>query len=317
MSIAFRCGGCQKKYAVDDKFAGKKVRCKQCGQIMAVPGEAAVVLDEAMEVGRGRPEPETDEPDIEPVVSVRSPQRSKQKGAVADHAFAPSRPLNESRAGTRVGSSAGSVAGGSGAYPAAGGQPYKASSFPTGGGGKTRRPADAYVRIGNELALDAIFPIVTVAGYLLWALIGALVTMSNAGLGRSVGMMWISVLIRLAITFGVMAPLVMAGFMIGAKIFNFDLPGRNYLRAAAAVATGNLCLRLFPGMSIAAFSTATDLLVQALAIEVVGMLIGMWLMFRLRVLEFTVSALIALVLSIVGGIVAANIVGNALSAVMR
>lgn len=40
MPIAFACQSCQKQYKVDDKFAGKKVKCKACGNAMLVPASA-------------------------------------------------------------------------------------------------------------------------------------------------------------------------------------------------------------------------------------------------------------------------------------
>lgn len=37
MAILVFCSGCQKQLNVDDRFAGKKVKCKRCGGILAVP----------------------------------------------------------------------------------------------------------------------------------------------------------------------------------------------------------------------------------------------------------------------------------------
>ncbi|HSU66467.1 MAG TPA: zinc-ribbon domain-containing protein [Tepidisphaeraceae bacterium] len=41
MPISVECGGCGKQYRVDDRAAGKKVRCKDCGSTFAVPAAAA------------------------------------------------------------------------------------------------------------------------------------------------------------------------------------------------------------------------------------------------------------------------------------
>jgi hypothetical protein len=41
MSITFACGSCGKSFTVDDKFAGKKGKCKQCGEMMEIPSQAA------------------------------------------------------------------------------------------------------------------------------------------------------------------------------------------------------------------------------------------------------------------------------------
>ncbi len=38
MSISFACGQCDKSFTVDDRFAGKQGRCKQCGTVMPIPG---------------------------------------------------------------------------------------------------------------------------------------------------------------------------------------------------------------------------------------------------------------------------------------
>ena len=38
MSITFACVHCGKSFTIDDKFAGKKGRCKQCGAVMDIPG---------------------------------------------------------------------------------------------------------------------------------------------------------------------------------------------------------------------------------------------------------------------------------------
>ena len=41
MSITFACGNCGKSFTIEDKFAGKKGRCKQCGAVMPIPERAA------------------------------------------------------------------------------------------------------------------------------------------------------------------------------------------------------------------------------------------------------------------------------------
>jgi hypothetical protein len=38
MSITFACGHCGKTFTLDDKFGGKKGKCKQCGSVMQIPG---------------------------------------------------------------------------------------------------------------------------------------------------------------------------------------------------------------------------------------------------------------------------------------
>src|SRR5207248_2015992 len=38
MAISFSCGTCGKPYKVDERFAGKKAKCRACGAINKIPG---------------------------------------------------------------------------------------------------------------------------------------------------------------------------------------------------------------------------------------------------------------------------------------
>jgi hypothetical protein len=44
MAVEVGCAECGKKYRVDDKFIGKKIRCKNCQAVMRIEGEAAPVV---------------------------------------------------------------------------------------------------------------------------------------------------------------------------------------------------------------------------------------------------------------------------------
>ncbi|MHC5082832.1 MAG: hypothetical protein ACYTET_02685 [Planctomycetota bacterium] len=39
--IQFTCGKCKKSYNVQDKYAGKRVKCKQCQEVCIVPDAGA------------------------------------------------------------------------------------------------------------------------------------------------------------------------------------------------------------------------------------------------------------------------------------
>ena len=43
MAITFQCSHCKRLYTTSDQWAGKTIKCKQCGQGVKVPGSAAVV----------------------------------------------------------------------------------------------------------------------------------------------------------------------------------------------------------------------------------------------------------------------------------
>ncbi len=54
MPITFSCSQCGRSFKADDKFAGKNVRCKQCGAQTTVP---------PLSSGSQRPGPEAPEPE--------------------------------------------------------------------------------------------------------------------------------------------------------------------------------------------------------------------------------------------------------------
>lgn len=41
MPVTFRCTSCGKAFSVSSQWAGKRIRCKACGNVMTVPGPAA------------------------------------------------------------------------------------------------------------------------------------------------------------------------------------------------------------------------------------------------------------------------------------
>ena len=61
--IEFRCKGCAKLFQVDDSLAGRRSRCKQCGELATIPTPADIPLLETSpeapvaEVRRPRPRP--------------------------------------------------------------------------------------------------------------------------------------------------------------------------------------------------------------------------------------------------------------------
>jgi predicted Zn finger-like uncharacterized protein len=37
MPVPVECEQCQAKYLIEDRFAGKRAKCKRCGHVMAIP----------------------------------------------------------------------------------------------------------------------------------------------------------------------------------------------------------------------------------------------------------------------------------------
>jgi len=94
MSISFTCGRCGKAFDVDDRFAGKQGRCKQCGSLTQIPANPAsrrsdtVTRDAASEISPSRRAPAratapTTGEDVHGCDAAPSPPRSAAS-AVAD-----------------------------------------------------------------------------------------------------------------------------------------------------------------------------------------------------------------------------------------
>ena len=70
MSITFACGSCGKSFTVDDKFAGKKGKCKQCGGVMQIPEGVASRSPTGppnVDISPSRPAPTSARPPMEDV----------------------------------------------------------------------------------------------------------------------------------------------------------------------------------------------------------------------------------------------------------
>jgi hypothetical protein len=83
MPITFACENCGKSFTVDDKFAGKKGRCKQCGEVMPIPfatvtwAEARPVDLEISPSRRGTPAPAPARPPSADVFGFDEPPSPK------------------------------------------------------------------------------------------------------------------------------------------------------------------------------------------------------------------------------------------------
>jgi len=61
MSISIACSACGKVYKLDDRFAGKRVKCNKCGSTFSVPAEVAGSEPEAPPPPPPPPMPEAEE----------------------------------------------------------------------------------------------------------------------------------------------------------------------------------------------------------------------------------------------------------------
>src|SRR2546426_119959 len=57
MAIKFACTRCGRQYDVGDDLAGKRVKCKECGEIVSIPPQDVMVISatEVLDGDRERP----------------------------------------------------------------------------------------------------------------------------------------------------------------------------------------------------------------------------------------------------------------------
>lgn len=82
MPITFACGSCGKSFTVDDKFAGKKGKCKQCGAVMQIPEGVASRASAAprnVEVSPSRRPPAPASPSVDDLYGLDEPLPSASK----------------------------------------------------------------------------------------------------------------------------------------------------------------------------------------------------------------------------------------------
>lgn len=66
MPIVAVCGQCSKRYTLDDKFAGRKVKCRTCNSSFVVPAEEPTLVN----APEPEPEPEPDPPAPDPTATL-------------------------------------------------------------------------------------------------------------------------------------------------------------------------------------------------------------------------------------------------------
>src|SRR5258706_4207304 len=84
MPIDTECAGCGKRYALPEKFAGRKARCKNCGAEMVIPQAQAVespdVDYDAMAAMEGSGTVDESEPPVAAIAPPPPPPRTAATG---------------------------------------------------------------------------------------------------------------------------------------------------------------------------------------------------------------------------------------------
>jgi len=320
MSITARCGDCAKAYKVDEKFAGKKLKCKVCGGVIAVPKVvSAVPLDAPTRVisrsaparpaSRPAPPPVDDDPfsqldalaaldnpsadqDV-PVAPAYSPRGQFSRGGraapepsyEADDKLAP--PVRRAAMVTRKG----------GPVVAAGAR----VEYET-----VRVRGNRHISIPGEETMDRMLPIIFIGGLVVLLLLRfvweiqqgmELTKLSMFKYNWSGRLTFQSLIIAswLVVVYGVASPLAALGVNIASKISNYQPPKNLYRRCATAMSFGPFVAMALYNL---AFLTKTAELIRNLdAFTYVALLLSfgiLWLMIRLDGGAYFVTAALVL-----------------------
>jgi hypothetical protein len=309
MTIAARCQDCEKLYKVDVKLAGKRVRCKACGGVVAVPLESTPAPRQAeqrasapavasrkpaaRQAPAARAEPDDPFSNMDALLSLES------SGTVEDNPAPVSNPAKSRRTPIEPSGADNVLA------PAA----YSPGRSRRGSGNSSpddyspRSWRGAYISLPHEDAIDAYVPVATIGILLVFVVIMFIRIMSAAN-GMSeffppgfVGKVFANTLGRFAgmlgATFGILAPLCMLGVIIAAKIMKFETPGGFYMRCAAVACTPISLIIVVNGFGFGEPTPISGIVALPVMLGV------LWLMFRLRILSYLVNAGCVLVFLVV------------------
>jgi predicted Zn finger-like uncharacterized protein len=93
MLIVLDCPSCAKRYEVDAALAGKKSRCKQCGEVFRIPVPNAAVASSPTSTVEPRPERfSADVSDRPQSLAAAQPASQRAIGTPASPSFSPAAP---------------------------------------------------------------------------------------------------------------------------------------------------------------------------------------------------------------------------------
>lgn len=309
MSIAARCGDCQKLYKVDDKLAGKRVRCKACGGVVEIPaqGESRAASPASARATASparapaaapprkaavRPAPL---PDDDPFDNLDALMSLEGSGTVTDDP-PPIRVPKPARVAT--------APSGDGILAPAAYSPSLSVRSPGASPAPFRSgPINAYISIAGEDTIDGLIPMASIGILFIFLIITFIRTMNAAShavpeaaqgnvAGFAFGVLLGVYAVFLLVIFGVFSPLCMLGVFIASKILNFERPGSFYLRCAAVI-----CAPISLGIVANGFGFSEPTAVSW--IVMVPVMLGvLWLMFRLKPIPYLVSAVFSLICAV-------------------
>lgn len=213
MPITVVCNGCGKSYRLADQAAGKKVRCRACGQDMLVPGPGA----EPMPTRKG-----DEEDPFEALVAMERNASPAGRGASPNRrlqAIAPAEPVDVEDEPSR---------------------PKEKRPRPPGRFGR---------RSSGAIGTDNITPWLVIA-FIAAQLAAAIIQTVHASHApaqvhsKVVGLAWATGILNIVILFALLGPAIFLGAFVSSKILNYRMVDLGYLRGCAIAALPGLLLFL-------------------------------------------------------------------------
>lgn len=319
MGLTARCGGCKKVYKVGENLAGKKVKCKQCGEVFVVPkvvtgvllGAEPAVKKAAPPVRAAAKRPAAEASD-DPFAALDA-LASLEQGTV-DHAppapparmtapaYAPAPPRRKGPVVEYVNETGQTV-------------PRPIAYAPA-------RPVSGWISIPGEQFWDGYLPLIAILAFFVGTIYD-LVQKSRVytSLGYSTAEVWLGGLIAMIILFAVVIPMGALAAMVTTKIFKFEIPGSLYFRSCSAVALvfginallGRSGGTLFVARVAGLGGGAVMVLVMLLAVW----LAALWVSFRLRPGPFATLAAFCFLFQVFGSIIATFVLAFILGLILN
>lgn len=243
MPITVVCNGCGKQYRVADQAAGKKLRCRACGQDMLVPRAGGAAASQAAPLTSA---PGGEEDPFEALVAMeqKAAPAARPGPAMRRPAMAPAAPIDVEDEPSRPNEK------------------------------RQRAPGRFGRRSSGGIGTDNITPWLVIA-FLAAQLAAAILQTVQASHvpaqahGKVVGVVWTAGILHIVLLFALLGPAVLLGVFISSKILNYRMVDLGYLRGCAVGA--------LPGLLLLAVALIPNGAVPQSILETV-LTIGLWLM---------------------------------------
>jgi predicted Zn finger-like uncharacterized protein len=221
MSLIAQCAACKKQYRLGDEMAGRKVKCKHCGQIISIPGAQAAPVAPKAPAAAARSSHAN--PLDDPGFSGSATEDDAESMAVAPPSLP--KPKSAPRRATRTGSDGDDLLAAPDHAPETRVRKHTVKRPPPTSGGAGPDGVTPMLCLLYVLAM-------IVAGIMGSVKIGN----GQAEPGLTHTTLWASHIVIIVAFYAIVGPLVWLGIFVAGRILNFGMPDMPYVKACGVAA---------------------------------------------------------------------------------